>query len=362
MSYQAIRAGGVHGNLDHVNGQMLAGLNRLQGFQHADGLFSIWCGGHAEPGITARVAHRLSAYRDLPYPNARSMLERATAALLKLGYRDNQLLPLDRQFMDRLETPKDAVALYFYGNGQRDQALNYLRRTAIGDGLSVHWEGKAQYGYWGGNLEATCDAARVMLDADDPLFRPAFNYVGSKVVNGGLYSTADTRALVELLAMIRTGDEPVARIDGTEVRLTEQTIGQEVTALRDNLIVRVDEKVIIDHLTPRDEFRFDVQLTPRHLKLGERTQVTIRLKEDSICPLARIYLPGCLALLKGGANAQTAHLPVGVSGLTFWHDPRLLELDVVAVRRGKGQLRVAVHDLYDAEKVGTAPGIEITVA
>ena len=84
------------------------------------------------------------------------------------------------------------------------------------------------------------------------------------------------------------------------------------------------------------------------------------LKEDSICPLARIYLPGCLALLKGGANAQTAHLPVGVSGL-WWRDPRQLELDVVAVRRGQGKLYVAVHDLYEAEKVGTEPGIDITV-
>ncbi len=88
----------------------------------------------------------------------------------------------------------------------------------------------------------------------------------------------------------------------------------------------------------------------------------IRLQEDSICPLARIYLPGCLALLKGGANAQTAHLPVGVSGLSFWHEARLLELDIVGVRRGRGHLRVAVHDLYDADKIGTAPGIEIGVA
>ncbi len=221
MSYRAIRTGDVTGDLAYVNGRMLAGLNRLQGFQHADGLFSIWCGGQAETGITARVAHRLSAYRGLPYPNAESMLERAAAALLKRKYRDNQLLPLDRRFKDRLATPKDAVALYFHGNGRRDEALEFLRRTAKSDGASVHWEGKAEWGYWGGHLEATCDAARVMYDAGDPLFRPAFNYVGSKVINGGLYSTADTRALVELLAMIRAGDEPVARIDGAEVRLAE---------------------------------------------------------------------------------------------------------------------------------------------
>jgi hypothetical protein len=199
-----------------------------------------------------------------------------------------------------------------------------------------------------------------MYHARDPLFRPGFHYVGSKLVNGMLYSTADTRALIELLATIQIGREAVAVVDGRETRLAEQTTGREVTALFDDLIVRVDSEVVIDHLAPRHSFDFAVTVKPRELRLGQRTRVHIVLKEDSICPLARIYLPGCLALLKGGANAQTAHLPVGVSGL-WWRHPRQLELDVVAVRRGQGILYAAVHDLYDAEKVGTAPGIEVSV-
>ena len=86
----------------------------------------------------------------------------------------------------------------------------------------------------------------------------------------------------------------------------------------------------------------------------------ITLNEDSICPLARVYLPGCLALLKGGANAQTAHTPVGVDGL-YWRQARRLGLSAVAVRRGRGKLYVSVHDLYDAGKVGTAEGVEIRI-
>jgi hypothetical protein len=58
------------------------------------------------------------------------------------------------------------------------------------------------------------------------------------------------------------------------------------------------------------------------------------------------------ALLKGGANAQTAHLPVERAELTA---------DAVAVRPGRGKLYVSLHDMYDAEKVGTIPGIEITL-
>ena len=323
-------------------------------------MFAIWCGGTPGLDITARVAHRLLALRGLPYPEAHAMLERTREVLLRKAYHDNQLLPLDPRFRDGLRSVKDAVVLYFHGDGQRDQALEYVRRSAKREGELARWEGKAEWGYWGGGLEATCDAARVVYHAGDPLFRPAFNYVGSKLVNGMLYSTADTRALIELLATLQVAGEAVALIDGRETRLDEQTIGQEVTALSDNLAVRLDEEIVIDHLTPRDAFKFRLEVTPRQLKLGERAQVRITLQEDSICPLARVYLPGCLALLKGGANAQTAHLPVGVSGW-YWRAARRLELDAVAVRRGRGKLYAAVHDLYDAEKVGVAPGVEVGV-
>jgi hypothetical protein len=329
-------------------------------------MFSIWCGGQVGLDITARVAHRLIPLRELPYPDAHVMLDRAVQALLGRKYRDNQLLALDPGFRDKLRTVKDAVALYFFGDSpagegdQRDQALSHLRRHVEREGDLAHWAGDAKSGYWGGGLEATCDAARVMHDAGDPLFRPAFNYVGSKLVNGMLYSTADTRALIELLAALETGGEATAVIDGRVTRLAEASIGREVTALGDDLVVRVDQELVIDHLAARHDFDFTLAVEPRQMVLGERARVSIRLKEDSICPLARVYLPGCLALLKGGANAQTAHLPVGVDGLR-WRRARELELDAVAVRRGQGKVRVAVHDLYDAHKVGTAEGVEVRV-
>jgi hypothetical protein len=53
-----------------------------------------------------------------------------------------------------------------------------------------------------------------------------------------------------------------------------------------------------------------------------------------------------------GANAQTAYLPIESKELT---------VDVVAVRPGKGKLYASVHDMYDAEKVGTSPGVEMRV-
>ena len=315
-------------------------------------MFSIWCGGEQGVDITARVAHRLLGFEGLPFNDAFDMRGKAAKALRKRKYKNNQLLPLGGEFCAPLKTVADAVALYFHGNGSRDRALRYLRQKAerLDDG-TARWPASTHH-YWGGQLEATCDAARVMLHAGDALFVPAFRYVTGKLVDGMLYSTADTRALVELLAGLgfRAGD--TALIDGRETPLREVSMGKEVTAQTDNLIVRVDEQIEINHLEPRADFRFGVKPGKERLKLGERIQITVTPKESSIAPLVRLYLPGCLALLKGGANAQTAHLPVERDELV---------VDAVAVRPGRGNLYVTVHDMYDADKIGTAPGIEIQV-
>ncbi len=338
--------------MGHFKQRIDAGLARLRTFQHDNGMFSIWCGGKQGEDITARVTHRLLGFEGLPFDDAFDMRGKAAKALSTRKYKNNQLLPLGGEFRAPLETVADAVALYFYGNGSRDEALGYLRRKAerLDDG-TARWPASTHH-YWGGQLEATCDAARVMLHAGDALFVPAFRYVTGKLVDGMLYSTADTRALVELLAGLgfRAGD--TALIDGREMPLREVSVGKEVTAQTDNLIVRVDEQREINHLEPRADFRFGVKPSKKRLRLGERIQITVTPKESSIAPLVRLYLPGCLALLKGGANAQTAHLPV---------EREALVVDAVAVRPGRGKLYVTVHDMYDADKIGTAPGIEIRV-
>jgi hypothetical protein len=114
----------------------------------------------------------------------------------------------------------------------------------------------------------------------------------------------------------------------------------------------VDHEIEINHLEPRADFRFELKLSKARPRLGERIQISVVPKEKSITPLVRLYLPGCLALLKGGANAQTAHLPVTQSELV---------VEAIAVRRGHGKLCATVHDMYDADKVGTMPGIDVQV-
>ena len=42
--------------------------------------------------------------------------------------------------------------------------------------------------------------------------------------------------------------------------------------------------------------------------------ITITVQEETLCPVARVFLPGNLALIEGGANAQTAYRPIKQTG------------------------------------------------
>lgn len=330
------------GDAQRTEELIAGGVRRLAGFQHRDGLFSLWGGGDPDTAVTARVAHRLMALR----ADAGAMLDRAREALVREKHRDNQLVSLDPRFRDAMRTVRDAVALF---DADRDEAHRFLSAAAVADGESAYWEGE---GYWGGRLEATADATRVLHAARDPLFRRGFNYIGARVTGGMLYSTADTRAMIELFASIGAATRR-ALIDGREIALAEPCAAREVQALDDDLIVRVDEERTIDWLASASSFAFDVDVRPTAPKLGDRVSIRVKLREESLCPLARVYLPGCLAWVRGGANAQSAYVPV---------IDRALELEAVAVRPGRGAVRTAVHDLYDAAKIGTARAVEVRVA
>ena len=58
-------------------------------------------------------------------------------------------------------------------------------------------------------------------------------------------------------------------LSGGALQPVEEFAGREVTALNDNLLVRIDETATINHLTPRADFRFAVQPTKTNLRLGD---------------------------------------------------------------------------------------------
>ncbi|MEM7798819.1 MAG: hypothetical protein AAF633_06505 [Chloroflexota bacterium] len=359
-----INSGEINGNLDQVSGLIKAGLKRLDQFRHESGFYSLWGGGNPVDYITVKIAHRLLPFLEIEFADVHQRLEKTKHALLEKEIKENQLLVLDPRFKDKMNSVKDAAVLYFAGNGEQQAALKFLRKAAIRDGNQVHWDGSPSIGYWGGTLEATCDAARVMHAAGDPLFDAAFQYIGSRMVNGRLYSTADTRALIELIDSMRSSQsQPIVEIDGDLQQLDRDIVCQSISVRQGHLLARIDEEIEVDHLTPKSNYKFNVSVSSKQVKIGKEVNIQIQLNEETLCPVARVFLPGSLAFLKGGANAQTAYQPVNepVRRRRWSNITAQLTLDAVAVRRGSGYIYIMVHDLYDAEKVGTIKPIYINV-
>jgi hypothetical protein len=125
----------VPGDKARVHGLIMVGLERLRGFCHKDGRFSLWCEGTPDLDTTARVAHRLLAFRDLPFEAAGDMLSRSATALRKAKVKDNQLLPLGQSFRTSMKTATDAAALYSYDSDGKvkAQAVSFLHKTAQGN-------------------------------------------------------------------------------------------------------------------------------------------------------------------------------------------------------------------------------------
>jgi len=352
---QSILAGGNGrgGELGQIKENMNMGINRLRSSFFRDGLISLWPKGRPEVGVTHRVVRDLLPLRK-DFNSVKEMVQATISPLLKAKIQDNRLIVLDPAFRKGvLETIEDAVDLFEAEDSQpREEALEFIKNSAIlsKDGSTAYWTNTKS---WGGALEATCLAAKVLYQTKDPLFNPAFNYLAGKLVNGMLHSTADSQALLELLSIMKTeGNGRRGIIDGEEIEVSSLIIAQTVKAI-DPLIVKIEEKKTINYFDLTPNFNFKVEISKTNLKLGEKATIKIIALEESLCPEAWIYLPSNLTFLKGGANVQVRYMPLKT---------KEIEEEVVAVRIGSDIGYVTLHDMYDAEKIGIASGVPIMVS
>lgn len=359
---QAINQGIVsaNGRRKQVEERILAGLGRMRLFFHGENGFSLWENGSPTPEITRQVVKNL-----LPLAGdsteVKTMLQQAKTGLLRHKVLDNNLLALDQQFLQpEITTIEDAAGLYLAGiDARKAEALQFILNTAQGNG-QVYW---SETKTWGGKLEATCLAAQVLYRAQlMGLFARAFEYIASQLVAGGrLFSTADTKQLVELLALMsqavldrKITSINIALINGSEQKLTGVFQAQQVQAGVAPVIVQILSKKQVNYQQLRANFLGEVAVEKTALSLGGKTTVTIRPMEETHCPMALVYLPANLTTLRGSGGTRTEVLDEPIKG-------RELTLDLVAIRPGKASLYVVLHDMYDPDKIGIPPAMEFTV-
>jgi hypothetical protein len=379
-------------NTNEVRQMIDAGLSRMTKFLQQDGLYSLWENSKdGSPDVTRKVLKNLAPVVGIDKfkEKVSPLVEKPVQELLKRKVVDNALIPLSEKFQAPISTVEDASNIVAYGrgkNGKRREALEFIESRAVegSSGSEVHWE--PSQGTWGGALESTAMSLRALYTSSEEnhrtLFKKGLRFLAKRLIVGRLYSTADTRALIELFASMKDMDtrpkfiyhtyakkDPTTRITRTEkdydidskvdtaVGIDDEaesdlTVKGRKLVAHSRLFVRVDGTEIIDYRKMKSNFNFDAKLEKTTLNLGERVKLVLTPKEQSLCPITKIFLPANTAFLEGGVNIQTVSKPVVGGNVT---------VDIVATSRGKCKLYAVLYDMYDSGMIGVGLPIKVSV-
>ena len=281
------------------------------------------------------------------------MADKAISRLLEHNIKDNDLLAYDSRFKTEITSVEDAVNVYLYSKDKdREKALRFILEDVEEKNGTAYWRaGKS----WAGILEATCEALKAVYQAGyKDLFKKGFTFISSKLINGMLYTTSDTRAFIELVSFLQSNDKTCIELNGKVVEVDSITVVKgRVKALSDFVLARVDYEDIVDLFRITGKLKYSIEISSTDLKIGDKAVLKIIVDKDYFVPIARIWLPGNLTALEGGANIQVIHQPI---------KDKILKVEVVAVRKGTAKLRSLVYDMYDSSKIGISPPIRVTVS
>lgn len=349
LVYQAIKKNTITNGKDEKRVKFLInqGIERMKLFYDGK-LFSLWESGRPDSVVTRKVLKNLVPLKEMNILNLQEMIRTSVGLLLKKKVKDSALLPYSNDFAGEISTVKDAALFYRY-KIDTEKSRKFVLQNVAKKGDFVFWNDET---CWGKEVEATCYALQVAFHEDRKLFFKGFRFISEKLQNKMLFSTADTAAFLDLLNLINLNTPPRAEIDGKETVVQIPVRCKKIKALEE-ILVRIDSKKEIDHLIPRSDFEGEVNIERTSLSPGEKTKLSVVPMENSLAPLARIYLPGNLAEVSSGAGVQQMYLPI---------KGKRLILEVYGVRKGEGELRVVLHDMYDPDKVGVLPGIKVTVS
>ena len=338
-------------------GMIKQGIGRLftEFYNNSGKRFGLWSQESTDERTTIQVLRNLSPLfpilDDLQLSNYKNMLSDASSILIKskiksfeLGVYSPNLLP-DREVKDPLEA---AWALLSSDLSNKEKYLEVIQKSANLTEEACKWESPLA---WAGVLQATATLLRGLVKHEaelsediKKLYQKGFNYVMSNMINGRLFSTTDTLALIGLFTEIPRGDTKI-KIDGDVKEITESfKISNEFIAQSNVYVHWIEEKIanpFADLPSLSTKLKIDVDKTK--CRVGDELKLTIYTPSDLLCPVAAICLPPHIAMMKGGGNIQQHYLP-------FREDKSIL-LELACVRKGTGHIRVIVHDMYNMEQV-----------
>ncbi|HPZ10146.1 MAG TPA: hypothetical protein PL110_18790, partial [Candidatus Eremiobacteraeota bacterium] len=350
IEYRLILSGVLSGDQKELEEKIYANLQILKKF-FKEGFFSLW-GEEPSVEVTVKVLTNMLSYQGLHFVSADRIIQSASKSLLERGIKSYPLTLLSSEFTPPSTRNINPILTYLYGPKLlRQQLVSLIKILAIKSHNFYYWKGDD---FWGGTLEATCHALKVMHRAGEKeIFQKALNFIFTNIKNGTLNSTSDTLSLVELLSEVFLPSGSRAIVNGVETSFNDIfPVRGKVEVIEKNLIVRSDREEIVNYLEKQGEISFSIEVSSSHVIIGEILTIIIKPETRTLCPIARIFLPGNIDLLDLTPGIQYINLPV--KGST-------LEINALAVRNGTGKIRVFLEDFYRPDRTGVSESVEIVV-
>jgi len=336
-----------------------SGIQRLVSFfDEASGHFSYWPhrkNGHAD--ISKMVLKNMAPIFEqglIKGTRLESIFDKVVKNLEKEGERE----PYLKCYSESLATPP-------IFDGTIRSAANCILSGAVSTDVVNHLEHNARtnsrYGFswgrnqsiWGGESELSLIAARALLKINHPKYaQRVLVSILKNLRDGRLYSTTSN---VELLKIILD-------FGGTASTTIETSAGMKEVKGCENLMGPLEfktdawireERVETIPVKAGGPLNATLQIPSRDLFVKDLARIKVTLHDRVLCPMCRVVLPGMMVFPEGGVNLQMKHHPIQ----TYWP----FESDALAVRPGRGSIRVEVFDLYDELLTTVLPPVEIIV-
>ncbi|MEQ8187050.1 MAG: serine/threonine-protein kinase [Candidatus Eremiobacterota bacterium] len=350
LKYKLLLQNDISGDLKELEGDINSGLTMLNLFIN-DGLFSLWEGSKPSIDVSIKIMSTMKVFLTVPFPMAHRLIETCTNVLLSKGVRKYSLSVLNSRFMPVSGKIENPILTYLYGpQSTKGQMAELIKLLALKDGDSYYWKGDD---FWGGNLEATCYAIKVMyICKEEDFFNRGLKFILKHLKNETLNSTSDTLSFIELLWESNLNGSSSCLVDG---KLTTETVIVQgnIEAIDNRLILKKDREEQINYLEKTKKFPLSIDVVPARAIIGEAISIIIKPRIKTVCPVAKIFLPGNMDLLEITPGIQSVTLPIITENL---------EIKALAVRKGKGKIHVVIEDFYKPDYCGYGESNEIIIS
>ncbi|MHA1370313.1 MAG: hypothetical protein ACTSRA_11430 [Promethearchaeota archaeon] len=353
-----------------VVGMIRQGIGRLfsEYYNEREAMFGMWDAGIPEQDITIQVLANLKPLypilNKLHLQNYKEKLQDVVKKLIRDKAKSFSLGSYSMDFIPKgkISDPLDAALVMLAPDTPQDKidaCFNVIKSTAIKSETDSKWKSDHALA---GDLQATAEVLKALArhesslpDDAKKLYKMGLHYVMSNMINGRLFSTTDTLALIELFTSIpkaKTKIElngEIIEVDGTF------STNDEFKAITKVYVHWIEEEFTnpFKDLLPSDNKKIKIKLEDGSSTVGSQFVLVIPAPEEMKCPVAAICLPPHVAMMKGGGNIQQHYLP--------FREDRTIRLELVSIRKGRGHIRVVIHDMYRKEQVIEVEPLQVLI-